>query len=120
MGTGRFAGPLGIKVAVEPALAEIAKTRRITVIQGDAEALPFVDVSFDCVLMITVLCFLQNPFQALCEATRVLRARGRLIIGMIDPDSPLCKHYEENKQRASFTAKRNFPWLARSRVGSKI
>ncbi len=42
VGTGRFAGPLGIKIGVEPAwaMAEIARTRGIQVIRGDAEALP--------------------------------------------------------------------------------
>jgi ubiquinone/menaquinone biosynthesis C-methylase UbiE len=104
VGTGRFAGPLEIKVGVEPArpMAEIAKARGITVMQAYAEALPFADGSFDFVLMVTILCFLRDPFQALGEATRVLKQQGRLTIGMIDPDSPLGKSYEENKVRSKF------------------
>lgn len=39
--------------------------------------------------MVTVLCFLKDPFRALKEAKRVLKPQGKLIIGMIDPDSPL-------------------------------
>ena len=42
VGTGRFAGPLGIKVGVEPAraMAARAKNRGIEVVRGCAEALP--------------------------------------------------------------------------------
>jgi ubiquinone/menaquinone biosynthesis C-methylase UbiE len=110
VGTGRFAAPLGIKVGVEPAraMAEIARTRGIRVIQGYAEILPFADGSFDVVLMVTVLCFLRDPFQALCEATRVLTTQGRLIIGMIDPDSPLGKSYEVNKEKSKFYRQARF------------
>ncbi len=104
VGTGRFAGPLGVKVGAEPAraMAEIARTRRIRVIQASGEALPFVAGSFDFILMITVLCFLSDPFQALREATRLLKPQGRLIIGTIDPDSPLGKIYEATKTEHKF------------------
>jgi SAM-dependent methyltransferase len=110
VGTGRFAGPLGIKVGVEPAraMAEIAKSRGITVIRGTAEALPLIDGCFDFILLVTVLCFLQNPVRALCEATRVLKATGRVIIGMIDPDSPLGRYYEEKKEQSKFYRQAKF------------
>jgi ubiquinone/menaquinone biosynthesis C-methylase UbiE len=104
VGTGRFAGPLGIKVGVEPAraMAEMAKTRGIRVIQGYAEALPLATASFGFVLMVTVLCFVADPMQALKEASRILKPPGRLIIGMIDPDSPLGRSYEANKEKSRF------------------
>lgn len=110
VGTGRFAGPIGIKVGVEPAraMAEIARTRGIRVIQGYAEALPFADSSFDFTLMVTVLCFLQNLGQAMREVTRVLKPRGRLIIGMIDPGSPLGRSYEANKEKSKFYRQAGF------------
>ena len=93
VGTGRFAAPLGIKVGVEPAraMAEIARSRGIRVTRAYAEALPFADDSFDFVMLVTVLCFLSDPIQALRETMRVLKPQSRLIIGMIDPDSPLGK-----------------------------
>jgi len=121
VGTGRFAGPLGIEVGVEPAkaMAAIARQRGIKVLEAYAEALPFEDASFDFVLMVTVLCFLADPFQALCEATRVLKPRGRLIIGLIDPDSPLGRAYETNKAKSKFYRQAKFhpvgqvlKWLA--------
>jgi ubiquinone/menaquinone biosynthesis C-methylase UbiE len=110
VGTGRFAGPLGIKVGVEPAkaMSVIARKRGIKVIEAYAEELPFENGSFDFVLMVTVLCFLADPFRALCEATRVLKPRGRLIVGIIDPDSPLGQAYETNKKKSKFYRQAKF------------
>jgi len=110
VGTGRFAGPLGIEVGVEPAkaMAAIARQRGIKVLEAYAEALPFEDASFDFVLMVTVLCFLSDSFRALSEATRVLKPRGRLIIGLIDPDSPLGRAYETNKAKSRFYRQARF------------
>ena len=99
VGTGRFAAPLGIEVGVEPAkaMAEIAKKRGVKVFEAYAKELPFVHGSFDFVLMVTVLCFLEDPFHALMEAQRVLKLQGNLIIGMIDPDTILGRSYEKKK-----------------------
>jgi len=110
VGTGRFAEPLGIEVGVEPAraMATTARKRGIKVLEAYAEDLPIEDESFDFVLMVTVLCFLAGPFRALCEATRVLKPRGRLIIGMIDPDSPLGRAYETNKNKSKFYRQAKF------------
>jgi SAM-dependent methyltransferase len=104
VGTGRFAAPLGIRMGVEPAaaMAEMARRRGIDVLEGRAEALPFHDGSFDFVLMMTTICFLDDPLQALEEARRVLRPAGRLIIGMIDRYSPLGLIYEEKKRTGKF------------------
>ena len=110
VGTGRFAAPLGIEVGVEPAksMAAIARKRGITVIEAYAEELPFESESFDFVLMVTVLCFLADPFRALGEATRVLKPQSRLIIGMIDPDSPLGRDYEASKKKSKFYRQAKF------------
>ena len=58
--------------------------------------------------MVTVLCFLQNPLQGLIEATRVLKPHGRLIIGIIDPESPLGRSYEANKEKSRFYRQAKF------------
>ena len=110
VGTGRFAAPLGIKVGVEPAkaMADIARKRGIKVYKAYAEELPFEDESFDFILIVTVLCFLQDPFGVLQEATRVLKPQGKIIIGMIDPDSPLGKSYEVNKEKSKFYRQARF------------
>jgi ubiquinone/menaquinone biosynthesis C-methylase UbiE len=104
VGTGRFAAPLGVKIGVEPAkaMADIARKRGIKVYEARAEKLPFDSESFDFVLMVTTICFLQNPIQALREAARVLRPSGYVIIGMIDRDSPLGQTYESKKNGSKF------------------
>lgn len=90
VGTGRFASQLGVAEGVEPiaAMAQIARQRGIKVHSGQAEALPLPDQSYDLVLMLTVLCFVADPLQSLCEARRVLRPQGRLIIAALDPQIP--------------------------------
>jgi SAM-dependent methyltransferase len=104
VGTGRFADPLGIRIGVEPAkaMADRARKRGIEVHEARAEALPFRDESFDFVLMVTTICFLEDPLQALEEAKRILRPGGRIIIGMIDRNSPLGKEYERKKATSKF------------------
>jgi SAM-dependent methyltransferase len=104
VGTGRFASPLGIKVGVEPAhaMASIARQRGIEVYEARAEELPFGNESFDFVVMVTTICFLPRPIQALQEVRRVLTPRGHIIIGMIDKDSPLGKTYEAKKSESTF------------------
>ena len=110
VGTGRFAVPLGIKIGVEPAkaMAEIARRRGIRVIEGKAEKLPFANSSFDFVLFVATLCFVQDPVKALKEAKRVLRKDGRVIIGIIDKESFLGKLYESKREESMFYKYANF------------
>jgi ubiquinone/menaquinone biosynthesis C-methylase UbiE len=110
VGTGRFAAPLGIRVGVEPAkaMAEIAQLRGMKAYRAKAEKLPFEDESFDFVLMVSTICFLENPKQALKEAKRVLIPDGNIIIGMIDKNSPLGKLYESKKEASPFYRYANF------------
>jgi ubiquinone/menaquinone biosynthesis C-methylase UbiE len=48
-------------------------------IPGVAEALPFAQDSFDCVVTTFTLCSVQDPVAALAEARRVLKPGGRLL-----------------------------------------
>ena len=102
VGTGRFAAPLGIKLGVEPskAMAEIARKRGVEVIEGVAESLPFPDESLDYLLMVTTICFVDDPEKALREAYRVLKPGGALIIGFVDRDSPIGRYYEEHRDES--------------------
>jgi SAM-dependent methyltransferase len=104
VGSGRFAAPLGIKIGVEPAgkMREIARSRGIGVIGGIAEALPFGDLQFDFVLMVTAICFVDDLEIAFKEAYRVIRPNGSLIIGFIDRKSLLGKSYLKHKNENVF------------------
>ncbi len=104
VGTGRFALPLGITVGVEPAhaMASIARKRSIEVYEARAEEFPFDNESFDFVVMVTTICFLPRPIQALLEVRRVLKPRGCIIMGIIDKDSHLGEAYEAKKSESTF------------------
>lgn len=56
-------------------------------VEGDARALPFADASFDHVLSIAALCFVDDERQAVAEAVRV--ARRRFAIGWLNRGSLL-------------------------------
>ena len=104
VGTGRFAAELGIKQGLEPSpkMAAIASKRGIDVIEGMAEKLPYEDSGFDFVLMVTVICFLDDIAGAFAEALRILRPGGHIIVGFIDLNSPLGKVYNEHKAASPF------------------
>lgn len=110
VGTGRFAAPLGIKFGVEPSMSmgKVARRRGINVIRAIAEALPIKGEHFEIVLMITVICFVDNIETALREAARVLKGGGFIIIGFIDRGSPIGATYEEHKHENVFYKDANF------------
>lgn len=59
--------------------AEAAPLRRIALVEGSAERLPFEQGSFDAVVVTWSLCSIPNPAGALAEARRVLRPGGELL-----------------------------------------
>jgi len=60
-------------------LALESKGMTANFIPGIAEALPFANNSFDCVVTTFTLCSVQDPQAALSEAKRVLKPGGRLL-----------------------------------------
>ena len=95
VGTGRFAASLGVGVGLDPSqpMLEMAKARGIAAVRGIAEALPFRDSTFDSLLIVTTICFVDSAAAMVAEASRVLKPKGRIVIGFIDRDSPVGKHY---------------------------
>ncbi|MEW6735892.1 MAG: methyltransferase domain-containing protein, partial [Acidobacteriota bacterium] len=61
--------------------AQAKKLANIFPTQGDATRLPYVDNTFDAVYLITVLGEIPAADQALREIRRVLKPKGRLVIG---------------------------------------
>jgi len=99
VGTGRFASRLGIKYGVDPSenMLKISKKRGIDVRHAQGERLSFDSSIFDYVAIIITLCFVKDPIKVLIEAKRVLKNRGKIIVGIINKDSFLGNFYQRKK-----------------------
>lgn len=104
VGSGRFAAPLGILFGVDPSprMVNIARKRGILAVYGVAEKLPFTDSSFDLVLMVTTICFLDDIESAFREVNRILNPGGSFIIGFIDKNSSVGRSYQEKRKKNVF------------------
>jgi SAM-dependent methyltransferase len=104
VGSGKFAGPLDIRLGVEPSrkMALKAKNLGTRVVLGVAENLPFSDAGFDLVLMVTTICFVDDAIKSFHEAYRVLKVGGYIIVGFVDKESELGKQYEANRDQNKF------------------
>ena len=104
VGTGRFAAPLGVSIGLDPSREVLAYAveRGISCIQAVAEALPFKNAVFDYGLIVTTICFVDNPKTMLNEAHRVLKSKAPLAIGFVDRDSVLGQHYLAHQAESVF------------------
>ncbi|MCB9265916.1 MAG: class I SAM-dependent methyltransferase [Lewinellaceae bacterium] len=103
VGTGRYAGPLGIKEGIEPS-AEMAKRavrRGVEVVNAKAEKLPYRDIHFDFVLIVTI-CHLDDVSEAFAEAFRVLKPGGAIVVGFLDRNGAIARSYEERRNYSTF------------------
>jgi SAM-dependent methyltransferase len=80
-------------------------------VEGDARALPFSDASFDHVLSIAALCFIDDERQAVAESVRV--ARRRFAIGWLNRSSLL---YWQKGRSGGSGAYRGARWHTASEV----
>jgi len=108
VGTGIFAASLGIKFGIDPSenMIKLAGQRGIDVKLGIGESLPVGDNVFDYIAIIITLCFVMDPQKVLKECRRVLKKKGKIIIGIIDKDSFLGKFYQ--KKKSVFYKQANF------------
>ena len=99
VGSGRFAEVIGVEYGVDPspALLEKARARGVKVTLGKGEDLPYKDNSFGGVFILFSLCFSDDPEKVLCEAKRVLKSGGGLIIGIINRESTWGLLYSRKK-----------------------
>lgn len=99
VGTGRFAAPLGIKYGIDPSknMVKIARQRGIKARIGQGERLPFRRNTFDYTAIIITICFVKNPLKVLKESGRILKRRGKIIVGIIDKHSFLGRFYQAKK-----------------------
>ncbi len=110
VGTGKFAVPLNIKTGIEPCpqMVRKAKEQGVSVISSIAEHLPFKDKTFDFILMVTTVCFVDDILLSFKEARRVLKDKGHFIVAYVDKDSFLGKQYELKKEKSKFYKEATF------------
>ena len=80
-------------------------------IAGDARELPFPDASFDFVVSVTALCFIQDQRRALQEILRV--TRKRFVLGLLNRHSML---YRQKGRDGGIGAYRGAHWHTVSEV----
>jgi len=104
IGSGRFAAPLDICCGIDPSLplTEIAKSRGVEVAIGVGEHLPYRSGSFDYALMMTVICFLDDMPGVLLEVFRVLAPSGIIVLGFIERDGEIFRHYYAEPEKGRF------------------
>jgi SAM-dependent methyltransferase len=104
VGSGLFASALGITKGCDPSSIMRTKAieRGINAIEGIAENLPYKNESFDYALMVTTICFVDDPQQSIREIHRILKPHGELIIGFVDKTSPVGREYLKNKEKSIF------------------
>ncbi|MEN6395524.1 MAG: class I SAM-dependent methyltransferase [Methanoregula sp.] len=104
VGSGRFAVPFGIGYGIDPShnLLKIAKMRGVEVVRGEAEHLPYRAGSFDYMLMMTVICFIDNVMEAFSEAHRLLKPGGILVVGFIEAGGEISQKYQNASIKGRF------------------
>jgi ubiquinone/menaquinone biosynthesis C-methylase UbiE len=87
-------------------------------VQGIAEFLPFKGARFDYALIVTTICFVDDPKALLAEAYRVLKPGAPLVIGFINRTSALGRYYLDH--RADNIFYRNAIFYSAAEVGSLL
>jgi SAM-dependent methyltransferase len=110
VGSGRFAAPLGVPLGIEPsrALGRLARQRGIEVIRGRAESIPVRNGSCSSVLLVTVICFLDDPEAAFREISRILVRHGTLVLGFIEREGQIARKYLHEKGKHRFLSHARF------------
>lgn len=110
VGTGRFATKLGVQEGVEPCaeMAAVAKQQGVTVYEGCAEKLPLETGAYDVAVMVTVDCFLSDVKAAFSEISRVLKAKGAVVVAFLNRETELGQMYEQMKGGNPFYKDANF------------
>ena len=97
VGTGRFASKLNIKYGIDPSfeMLKIAQSRGVCCVRGFGEKLPFKTDSFDFIIVVFTLAFVDDIDEVFLEINRVVKKGGYVICGIIDKDSFLGEFYME-------------------------
>jgi len=107
-GTGHFSLDLAthglsvVGVDLSAPMLDVARSKGVAVqlLRGDAATLPLASESFDLVLSVTALEFIDRPQHALDEMWRAVRPGGRLVVGVLNAWSPWgCARRRESRQQ---------------------
>jgi len=85
-----------------------ALERGISCVQAIAEALSFKDGVLDYALVVTTICFVDDPKAILTETHRVLKPGAALVVGFIDRSSALGRHYLAHQDESVFYREATF------------
>ena len=104
IGSGRFSVPFGINYGIDPSreLLRMTKHRGIEVVLGEGEHLPYRAGCFEYVLMMTVVCFLDDVTAVFLEANRVLIPGGILVVGFIEAGGEISLQYQNKSTKGRF------------------
>ncbi|HPG29296.1 MAG TPA: class I SAM-dependent methyltransferase [bacterium] len=105
IGSGKFAVPLNIKFGIDPSesmMKTIPQDSKIKTVRAVAEKIPFDSNSFENALMVTTICFVKDAEESLKEIHRILKKKGKIIIGFVDKESELGKQYAKTKSKSKF------------------
>jgi SAM-dependent methyltransferase len=100
VGSGRFAQALGIDIGLDPSskLLEMASNRGISVFLGKGDEMPFQDGVFGTTFYVVTLCFVDAPMRTLGEAARLLKSKGKVVLGLVLKESPWGQLYQRKKE----------------------
>ncbi len=100
VGTGRFAQALRIETGVDSSanMLKLAKKRGMSVLLARGENVCFRDESFGTAFLIVTLCFVDSPEAVLREINRILKAGGKVALGLVLRHSPWGQFYLSKKQ----------------------
>jgi ubiquinone/menaquinone biosynthesis C-methylase UbiE len=104
VGSGRFASRLGIRHGLDPSprLLAMARQRGVETVQGKGEFLPYRAGTFNLVLMMTVICFLDDVARSCNEAFRVIQFGGTLVVAFMEKDGEIALRERARKPAGRF------------------
>ena len=100
----------GEMLALARARIERAALGHVQVRKGDLFQLPYTDESFDLITLHQVLHYLEDPSAAVTEASRVLRAGGKIVIVDFAPHSLEFLRADHRHRRLGFADKEVAQW----------
>ena len=68
----------------------------VRTVAGSAEKMDFASLSFDAVIYVTSVQFIENYKEAIKQSARVLRSGGKLLVMLLNPESEFFKEKAKN------------------------